>query len=135
MNYLGISESRFYHYRNNAKSITNGKFNKRTFSLHLVWERIVESCQKHWPSYVEYAKRQQDFSHVWLLYTAIRSNYRKDRMIESIQKAVKKSILRILSDSNYMTVKAKLFTFLAAYNYTLLNFFISPIRKNLSPLR
>lgn len=135
INSLGISESRFYHYRNNTESITNSKFNKNTFSLHLVWERIVESCQKHWPNYVEYAKRQQDFSNVWLLYTAIRSNYRKDRMIEAIQNKVKKSILSVLSDSNYMTVKAKLFTIFAAYNYTLLNFLISPIREFLSPLR
>lgn len=135
MDSLGVSESRFYHYRNNAESITNSKYHDGTFSLHLVWERIVESCKKDWPDYVEYAERQQDYCHVWLLYTAIRSNYSKDNTIMTIQRNVKKSISRLLLDSGFMTVKAKFFAVCAAYNYSLVKLLISPIRERLSPLR
>ncbi|MDE7025099.1 MAG: glycosyltransferase family 2 protein [Paramuribaculum sp.] len=131
---VGITNNSYYHYNDTPGSITNRHFNHNTYSLHLVWDKIVKQCSIGHPKYLNAAYSQRAYCLIWLLYTALRSNKKRDSRIKHLQLKLKNSLSVALSD-HHNTMKCKLFAISAAYLYTPTRLLLSPWRKHLSTLR
>ncbi|MDE6196940.1 MAG: glycosyltransferase family 2 protein [Muribaculaceae bacterium] len=130
---VGILESRFYHYRDNRSSITNRPFGGDTYSLHLVWDRILSQCRCAYPRYAVYAERQRIDCYVWLLYTAIRTGYGRDSRIRHLQRVLR-SYMPAAVQSKRTSLKQRLFTLAATFFYTPTKLCLAPVRSRLSKL-
>lgn len=58
---------KFYHYRQNDKSIT-GKFSKKDFDLIKIWDKVVQYTEKNAPEYSDYAMLNRKRINLTLLY-------------------------------------------------------------------
>jgi len=96
LNRMGITRSKFYHYRMNADSISHQPFGSKKMSGHLVWKTIYEDTVLLYPDLVKLAKGCYAVSDFWLLYYASIDNYKQDGNIKKFRLNLKKGMPYIL---------------------------------------
>lgn len=93
---MGITRSKFYHYRMNANSISHQPFGSKKMSGHLVWETIYDNTVLLYPDLVKLAKGCYAVSDFWLLYYASIDNYKQDENIRQFRLNLKSGMPYIL---------------------------------------
>lgn len=97
INQIGLISGKFYHYRNNLNSITNGGFNDNTYSLHKVWDKIIDNCTTLNYGLLKFAMVKQTNCYERLLLSAVNSNIYNDARIQKIRTFLKKNIRIVLN--------------------------------------
>lgn len=106
-----------YHYRMNEQSISYEKFNYKKMSGHEVWKQINDDVQLKWPALSSLSKTAYAVSDMWLLYYAVKSNYKCDNNIRVFQKTIRSNFLQLLT-CDFIDLKKKIFGLLVACSYT-----------------
>ncbi len=131
--HIGVISAKFYNYRNNPSSITSGPFSDAIYSMHLVWDRIVEDCVHQYPKLERLAKQKLLQCYEGLLCSAIRSKTNLDHRINNIRHNIHDNIDLLFTKDK--SIKYITFILLSVYFYDITRAMFSRHIRHINTIR
>lgn len=130
---IGIIEGDFYYYRNNPNSITSGHFSDRIYSMHLVWDKIVDNCHQQFPELESLAIQKQMQCYEGLLCLAVKSRINSDSRISNIRNNIRRNIHLLFAKGK--SIKYVSFMLLSTYFYDMTRTLFSRYISHINTIR